>query len=167
MYHGSSMTRLDKWAKRNPPWPVELHLSPGAAPHKVALLALAFVGGLAGLILAGTRSTAVTSAFTNTPAYLFYAGFALSSGIALAGLWKRGLDGMFIERIGLIGITFICTAYTIAVVLSAGPRGLFASLFFVAFAVANIARINVINRDVLRVRNALGRLSTTPEDGEQ
>lgn len=160
------MTRLDKWASRNEPLPMNLHLAPGAAPHKVALLSLAFFGGLAGLILASARSSAVANAFTTVPAFLFYAGFTLSSGIALLGVWKRGLDGMFIERIGLIGITFICAAYTVAVILASGPRGLFASLFFVAFAVANVARINIINRDVLRVRRALGNL-TGPEDGEQ
>lgn len=160
------LTRLDRLVSRNPTWPDNLRLAPGAAPHKVALLALAFFGGIAGLVLNTARSTAVTSAFTAVPGFVFYLGFALTSGVALYGVWKRGLDGLFIERAGLVGISSICAAYTVAVILSAGGRGLFASLFFVAFVVANIARINIINRDVLRVRRELAAMPDSSE-GEQ
>lgn len=150
---GDGKTRLDRmFSRNNPP---ESALVSQATPHKVGLLVMSFLGGLVGLVLKGATSKSVDAAFVSVPAFLFYLALTLPAGVALLGVWKRGIDGLFLERVGLIGLTFTCVAYTVAVVGASGYGGITASIFFVAFAVANMFHINAINRELLRLRRTL------------
>lgn len=148
-----TQTRLDKLFGRKEP--DEAALLPQSSPHLVALLLMSFFGGLIGLALPGGTSKSVDAAFVSLPAFLFYLALVLPAGLALLGLWKRDLDGLFFERVGLLGLTFVCIAYTVAVVGASGYGGIMASIFFIAFAVANVFRVNDINRELLRLRKTL------------
>lgn len=158
---------IEELFHRDPPWPPQLHVWPQNAPHKMAMLWLSVVGGILGLVVPnGGTSPAVRAAFVILPDALFYACMTLGAGLALLGVWRRGLLGLGVERLGLILHSVSCLAYVVAVVGASGVQGFMASLFFLALVMGNVSRIRLITKDLDRVTRLIRGVYRDGEKGE-
>lgn len=155
---------------------------PGRNWHEVYLLVLAGITGITGLLTPGARSQAIESSFPPWGEALWYAGLLMGALIALGGILyapgpaadlaeppgraelhrrlKRQVTGMLAERVAMLLLTGLCTAYVLGAVSLVGVNrtaGALGAALVGAFALANAARAR-------QIRLSLHRIRTTAED---
>ncbi|GLW91781.1 hypothetical protein [Actinokineospora globicatena] len=120
----------------------------GRNPHEVALLAAAFVLGLAGLTAFGQVATTTVRALPDPFGHVLYGGLAVGALVSLVGVFLAGYIGPLLERAGLIGLALLCAGYAVTILGLFGGRGLSFALFMLAFAAANLVRARQIGREL-------------------
>lgn len=131
----------------------------GRHPHEIALLVMSVVLGIVGILVSGSTSPGISSAFPGHTENFFYVGLSVSGAVALYGALLRNITGLLVERAGLIGLSCIFLGYTIAVFTNAGVRGTTSALFGLAFTVANIVRLVQISRDMKLLHATLAEVN--------
>jgi hypothetical protein len=131
-----------------------LEIRSGKHPHEVALLFAAFLGGACGLLLFSTLASTTVRALPVPFGHVLYAGLAVGSGVALVGVFLRGMRGARTESIGLWFMSGHCVAYAVGIFVASGARGSLVAGFMVALAVANLIRAVQIGSEIEQMEAA-------------
>lgn len=135
----------------------------GRNPFEVWLLVACVVVGIVGLVQPSSTSNAITSLLPGWEVVTWYAGLAGGGAVSLFGVFGSGLTALLVERVGLIILTCLTLAYSIAVVTQIGFRGALPALFTGLFAVACAVRFVHITTDLKRMED----IATTRLDGDE
>ncbi|MCW0214383.1 MAG: hypothetical protein OJJ54_13570 [Pseudonocardia sp.] len=103
-------------------------------------------------MVSGTTSPGISNAFPGDTENYFFVSMAVFGGLSLYGALQRSVVGLLVERAGLIVLSAIYLGYSVAVVSNSGFRGITPAVFGLAIAVANVARLVQISRDLKRVK---------------
>lgn len=124
--------------------------------HEQLLLAFSVVAGVAFLL--GAPRSAVTQQLDEALVNVWAAGLAVSGVVGLAGcFWRNNLGrGLLLERSGMLIGAAAVFGFAVQVYAVAGGRGLFTSGFYLAWALANVARSLQISKDLRDTRGARG-----------
>lgn len=131
-----------------------LEIRSGKHPHEVALLIAAAFGGVCGLLFFSTLASTTVRALPIPFGHVLYAGLAVGAGIALAGVFSKGLWGARTECIGLWFMSGHCAAYAVGIFAAAGPGGSLIIGFMVAFGAANLIRAVQIGNEIEQMEAA-------------
>lgn len=122
----------------------DLTTSTAVAPHKTFLLIVSLIGGVIGMFYPGLIATSINQSFPPGFQITWFGGLAVTSAVALYGVFRRSLVGLLYERVALLTQTLLLVAYMVAVIGANGERGVGASLFYVGYAAANVYRAWII-----------------------
>lgn len=131
-----------------------LEIRSGKHPHEVALLTAACLGGVFGLLFFSTLASPTIRALPVPFGHVLYAGLAIGSGTALAGVFLNGRRGARTECIGLWFMSGHCAAYAVGIFAAAGLKGSLIIGFMVALAVANLVRAVQIGNEIEQMEAA-------------
>ncbi len=121
----------------------------GRHPHEVLVCVTALLIGGSGLALNGTSiSRALNETFQPQLRMAYFIGLVLSALVALYGIWKHGIEGLLIERVGMGVQACLFLAYAVAILVLNGVAGLAYALIPFCFTVANVVRAWQIGRDL-------------------
>lgn len=124
--------------------PRDLNTSLAIAPHKTFLLIVSLIGGLIGTLYPKLIATSIDSSFPGAFAVSWFGGLALTSGVALYGVYLGTVSGLLWERVALLVQAVLLVAYMVAIVGVNGTRGVGSGLFYAGYAAANIYRVWII-----------------------
>jgi hypothetical protein len=122
----------------------DLTTSTAIAPHKTFLLVVSLIGGVIGMFYPGLIATSINQSFPPGFQITWFGGLAVTSAVALYGVFRRSLVGLLYERVALLAQTLLLIAYMVAILGVNGDRGVGASLFYVGYATANLYRAWII-----------------------
>ena len=123
----------------------------GRNPFAIFLLIACLLTGISGLISPEGTSPIVAHLLAAWELKAWYSGLTLSGAATLIGLFSKGLTSLSVERVGLIFLGTISTMYSIAVAMQGGAALSFSSAFVGAFAIACMARVWQIGRDLKKL----------------
>ncbi|WP_410644483.1 hypothetical protein [Amycolatopsis sp. lyj-346] len=95
---------------------------------------------------------------------LMYGGTAVAAGVALAGIWRPGVNGLLVERVGLISMAFWVLGYGVAVFINSGARGVQFGGYMLAVAVMASWRAWQIGREARELATVQHLADTIRED---
>jgi hypothetical protein len=130
----------------------------GRHPFQIALLAVSFVSGLAGLVLPGPAPSSGIDRALGDIAPWFYLALLLSAALGLTGAFWRARDvralqvGMQIERAGMPLLTGASGCYAALVLTVSGGRALVAALLIGGIGLAALVRTRQITADLAYVK---------------
>ena len=124
-----------------------MYIRRGRHPHEVALLLATTVIGVAGTFAFNKSASAVARALTHPYGQVMYAGMAVGSLVAIAGIFWPGVTGALVERSGLWTVSLLCLGQGAATVVGYGWRALAYSLILAAIAIASFIRIRQIRKE--------------------
>lgn len=127
----------------------------GRSPHEILVCVTAFLIGASGLVAPTSISPAIDAAFPDSFEDLYFAGLVLSSALTLVGIMRYRVEGLLLERVGLVVQACFFAAYGIAIMSSRGLEALAFALIPVCFTIANIARVWQIRTDLANIPAAL------------
>lgn len=110
------------------------------------LMGAAVISGLAGLVVPGAKSQAITAALPGWSQNVWYGGIMLGGLIGGGSLVLGGRVGLIAERPARWLLAFLCGAFGVAVFSSVGIRGLTGAAFIGLFGLACTARAWEIRR---------------------
>lgn len=131
-----------------------IRIRSGRHPHEVALLAAAFLMGVAGVVIFDTVASTTVRALPQPWGHVMYGVLAIGSAIALTGVFWPGIAGAVIERAGLVALVGASLGYAVAIFAINGPRGLAFTTFLTAFALANVFRAVQISKEITEMQAA-------------
>lgn len=137
----------------------------GRSPHEVLVCAVAFLIGASGLVTTTSISPAIDAAFPDSFEDVYFAGLVLSSLLTLAGLVWHRVEGLLLERIGLLVQACFFAAYGIAILSSRGLEALAFALIPICFTVANLGRAWQIRTDLAGLPAVLAATTSPAGDG--
>lgn len=120
----------------------------GRNPFAAFLLGACVLTGIAGLLSPQRTSPIVAHLLAPWELQAWYGGLILTGAGTLAGLFLRGLTGLLVERVGLVFLASLSGMYATAIAVQGGVALSFASAFTGSFALASIARVWQIGRDL-------------------
>lgn len=125
----------------------------GRQPFQVALVALALLSGIAGLLVPGSGSRTIQELL---PVYAQYwsLGLVVSSTTVLIGLVLQPIMSLLVERAGLVMLAVLFLAYGGGVIFVGGLSRLTGGLIIIGFGVASAARVWQITRGLRTVKKA-------------
>lgn len=125
----------------------------------------AFLIGTSGLVLTTSISPAIDAAFPDSLENFYFAGLVLSSVITMAGILRYRVEGLLLERIGLVVQTCFFAAYAVAILANRGIEALAFALIPMCFSVANLVRVGQIRTDLAHLTAALAATGLPPAGG--
>jgi predicted lysophospholipase L1 biosynthesis ABC-type transport system permease subunit len=125
-----------------------LRIRTGKHPHEILVVFASSVLGLAGSIAPHRISIAIHSEFAYPWAMVFWMMMAIFSLITLYGILNHRVEGMLIERAGLIVLSALYGMYVFAVLSYAGWMGVASTVLPLAFAIGNLSRCWQIRTDL-------------------
>lgn len=122
--------------------------------HELLLLAFSVLAGVAFLL--GAPRSAVTQQLDETLVNVWAVGLTVSGVVGLLGcFWRNNLErSLLLERSGLLIGAGAVLGFAMQVYSVAGGRGLFTAGFYLAWALANVARSLQIGKDLRDMRGA-------------
>lgn len=123
-------------------------VSPGRHPHEVAVALYSLLVGIVGFTLPSSISRSIATMFPHGWDYVYFALLVVAGVTVLIGIFNRRIEGALMERIGLLLLTFLFVAYSIAVMIVGGQLGFVAAMFSMSYAVANVVRSVQITRAI-------------------
>lgn len=120
----------------------------GRSPHEILVCITALLIGGSGLVLPTSISPAIDEAFPDSLDNVYFAGLVLSSILTLLGIMWYRVEGLLLERIGLVVQACLFASYGIAILSSRGLEALAFALIPVCFTVANLVRAWQIRADL-------------------
>lgn len=126
----------------------------GRQPHEVALLIGCLLFGLAGTIAFDAVAVTSLRALPEAFGQVFFVLLAVGAAVPLVGIFKPGLEGPLIERIGLWVLTIQNVFFAAAVAVTSWPRGFGFIVMMTMLAVANVVRALQIPRQLRRIAAA-------------
>lgn len=84
-------------------------------PHEIFLLLLTVMSGMVGL-LNGVRAEDFAAEFPPWLQACWFGGLIFGSVVALVGAAMSGIRGLFVERAGLVVLTFLCLSFGISAI---------------------------------------------------
>lgn len=124
----------------------------GRNPFEIAILMACTMYGLTGLLAYEQVATSSLRSFPEWAGKLFLGCLLVGGGVALVGIARASLVGLFQERSGLVVLIGACSGYALWALGSNGPRGIGFALLMFSIAGASAARIREIHkgRDLAR-----------------
>lgn len=132
-----------------------LRVRTGRQPYEVAVLIVSIATGIVGVVLPEGISGAIDSEFNTFWSRSYWAALVLFAGITLAGIFRRRIEGLLIERGGLTVLSALYATYVYAAVATNGLAGIGASALPIAFTLASLARCWQIRNDLLLLTSYL------------
>lgn len=128
----------------------------GRHPHEIALSVGACIIGSVSVLLPASANPAIYSVLGACIGRAFFAGLAFFSLVILLGVAKGKIEGLLIERAGLLVVCIFFGAYAIAIISHRGfPIGLAGAALPALLAVANVWRAVQIRNDLRLLRDHL------------
>lgn len=124
----------------------------GRNPFEIAILFACAMYGLTGLVAYDEVATSSLRTFPEFWGKVFLASLLLGASVALVGIARSTLVGLFQERSGLVVLIGACSSYALWALGANGPRGIGFALLMFSIAGASAARIREIHkgRDLAR-----------------
>jgi hypothetical protein len=110
---------------------------------------------MAGSIAPHRISNSVANEFPWPWAAIYWGCMAFSGMITLYGIFDRKIDGLLIERAGLMLLTAVYGLFVYAVIQYAGLSGFVGAGFPIAFAIGNLWRCWQIRTDLVLLKSYL------------
>jgi hypothetical protein len=132
-----------------------LEIRTGRQPHEVFILVLSIVIGCIGAVIPDQVGNAISSVLHGWPIHLYYAGLALFAAVTLLGVFSPKIEGLLVERAGLIVVGLYYAAFAVAVFAYAGAGGAMGTLLPIGYMVANGARVWQIHTDLALLKSYL------------
>lgn len=118
----------------------------GRNPFEVAILLACVMFGLTGLFAYDEVATNSLRAFPELWGKVFLGSLVVGAGVALVGIARSNLVGLFQERSGLVVLIGACSSYALWALGANGPRGIGFALLMFSIAGASAARIREIHK---------------------
>lgn len=132
--------------------PKSITFRSGRHPHEIGLLVMSLVIGLIGLAVEPASSPALSSSLSGPLLSYFFLVLILSAIASFVGALMNSITGLLWERAGMYPLSAMYVAYSMAVLMYGGLRGITSAMFGLAIAVASVVRIVQIHRDLKKVR---------------
>ncbi|NBH01929.1 hypothetical protein [Amycolatopsis sp. SID8362] len=117
------------------------------SPFQIGVLLALLVISAASAVFFDQVATSTARELGSTLGRLMYGGTALGAGVALVGVWRSGITGLLVERVGLISMACWVTGYGIAVLINSGARGVQFGGYMTAVALMCLWRAWQIGRE--------------------
>lgn len=101
-----------------------IQLRRSRSPFEIGLLVMFVVLSVVGVLFFDYAATNTVRALGPVLGRLLYIGTAIAAGVALVGVFRRGVPGLVVERIGLASLACWTVANGIAVFIAAGRHGI-------------------------------------------
>lgn len=128
----------------------------GRNPYAVFLLGASVLTGISGLISPQRTSPVVAHLLAPWELTAWYVGLVVSGGVALGGLFARGLTSLLVERVALVVLASLSAMYAVAVAAQGGASLSFAAAVAGSFALASGARVWQIGLDLKKIPRPQG-----------
>lgn len=142
---------------------VPLLVRSGRNPFEVWMLSACVATGVFGLVQPQATSGAITAALPHWEAVAWYAGLTAGGLLGLIGVFSRGVNSLLIERVGVVMLTCLTLAYSVAVIAQVGFKGVLPAAFTGLFALACATRFVYITTDLKRMED----IATKKLDGDE
>jgi hypothetical protein len=142
---------------------VPLLIRSGRNPFEVLMLSACVASGVVGLAEPQSASGVITAALPHWESVCWYGGLAAGGVVGIIGVFSRGVTSLLIERVGIVMLTFLTLAYSMAIITQVGLRGALPALFTGLFAIACAVRFVYITTDLKRLED----IATKPLDGDE
>jgi hypothetical protein len=125
-----------------------LRIRTGKHPHEIFVIVATVALGIVGVIVPEEISSAIASEFAWPWAVVYWACMVVFGATTLYGIFMHKIEGLLIERAGLVMVAVLYGIFIFAVASYAGWNGLVSMTLPAAFASANIARCCQIGTDL-------------------
>jgi hypothetical protein len=124
----------------------------GRNPFEVWLLVACVAAGVVGLV-APDASSAIAKSLPHWELTCWYAGLTFGGLVSLVGVFSKGVNSLFIERVGMVVLTCLTLAYSVSIIVQVGAvKGATLPAFLTGlFAVACAVRFFNITIDLKRM----------------
>ena len=137
---------------------MSVYLRSGRHPHELLILVAVAAIGVLGVIVPASSNPAIYEVFGQVGGRLYFAGMAGWALVTVGGIWHGKIEGLLVERVGLVVTALFFLGYGTAIVASNGMPGIFSTVLPICLTVANAIRIWQIKTDLARLRAALRAL---------
>lgn len=132
-----------------------LRVRTGRHPHEIAILSASAIIGILGILFPENISNSVTHVLPWPWALIFWGVLASFAFVTLWGVFNSKIEGLLVERAGLIVVTIMYGIFIYCVLSYAGIGGAVSAILPGAYLVGNIARCIQIRRDLVLLKSYL------------